>query len=217
MDRNLHWQSNFYLTIISYDQKITCSYSTIKQHLEGLIIQQTKLQTHTKIHAPTASHVATGPESSLYRELSTFPWWACRLCGPRRCWDAREGGAKIDCKCWIIQPSPPPFEWVSSVTMRRAFIAKQEKIIFHRPPWRPWTPLINETKHLQPRHTDKDTLKQIYTHTRTEIVTHTHADMHAKILLTLISHSCTHALADFESMQAHRAGKIIECETAKWS
>lgn len=127
------------------------------------------------------------------------------------------GAAKIDCKCWIIQPSPPPFEWVSSVTMRRAFIAKQEKIIFHRPPWRPWTPLINETKHLQPRHTDKDTLKQIYTHTCTEIVTHTHADMHAKILLTLISHSCTHTLADFESMQAHRAGTIIECETAKWS
>lgn len=153
-------------------RKLTHSHSAIKRHLRGLIIQHTKLQTHTNIHAPTASHVATGPESALYRELSTFPWWACRPCGPGRCRD--EVGAKIDCKCWIIQPSPPPFEWVSSVTFRRAFIAKQEKIIFHRPPWRPWTPLINETKHLQPRHTDTDTLTQIHTHA------HTHVDRHAE-------------------------------------
>ena len=148
--------SNFFQTL----RKKKLTPAAIKQHLGDLIIQHTKLQTHTNIHAPTASQVATGPENPLYGELSTFPWWACRPCGPGRCLD--EVGAKIDCKCWIIQPSPPPFEWVSSVTFRRAFIAKQEKIILHRPPWRPWTPLINETKHLQPWHTDADTLTQIY-------------------------------------------------------
>lgn len=133
------------------------------------------MQTHTNISAATASHVATGPTRALHRELSSFPWWVCRPCGPGRCQD--EAGAEIDCERWIIQPSPPPFEWVSSVTFRRAFIAKQEKIILHRPPRRPWTLLINETKHLQHRHTDTDILTQIYTR-RGYPDTHTHVCRH---------------------------------------
>lgn len=146
------------------------------------------MQTHTNTHALTASQVAMGP---LYGELSTFPWWACRPCGPRRCQD--EVGAKIDCKCWIIQPIPPPFEWVSSVTFRRAFIAKQEKIILHWPPWRPGTSLTNETKHLQ---TQTHRYWHKFTNTRKKNKT---PDTHMpKVLLTLISQSRTNLLANFQ-------------------
>lgn len=73
-----------------------------------------------------------------------------------------EGEQKIDCKCWIIQQSPPPFEWVTLVTFRRAFIAKQEKIIFHRPLWRPWTSLINDRSTAQ-THSYRVTVQQTET------------------------------------------------------
>lgn len=51
------------------------SCSNIKELTGGLIIQQLALLSCklTKIHAPTTSHVATGPECVSHRELSTFP------------------------------------------------------------------------------------------------------------------------------------------------
>lgn len=156
-DRHSQIQNKMFFWALEKNDMASLCYETT---FKGLIIQHTKLQTHTNVSAPTASHVATEPEC-IVRGIVNIPMMSLQPCGPGRCRD--EVGAKIDCKRWIIQPSPPPFEWVSSVTFRRAFIAKQEKIIFHRPPWRPWTPLINETNLLQPRHT--------FTHTHTQSLT----------------------------------------------